>query len=81
MTPTIIKLADQGEVLSTRERGRAAADQLQDLMGEAGAVLSFAGVEVATPSYLDEVLGRLRSLLVERPEAIAVVTGVNSDIA
>lgn len=77
---TILHLGDRSAVLSTRERGREAADRLQDALRAGSVVISFAGVEVATPSFLDEVLTRLHSVLQANEQAIAVVTDTNEDV-
>ncbi len=81
MTMRVINLAEYGRVLSTRERGREAADALQDALPSGGVVLNFAGVEVASPSYLDEILTRLRGLLAEGASAIVVVVEANRDVS
>ena len=72
-------LSEYGEVLSTRERGREAADRLQDALSKGHVVISFAGVEVATPSFIDELLTRLRAVLQTDEEAIALISGMNED--
>jgi len=77
---TILRLDDAAAVLSTRERGREAADRLQDALGAGNVVISFAGVEVATPSFLDEILTRLHSVLQANEQAIAIVTDMNQDV-
>jgi DNA-binding transcriptional ArsR family regulator len=80
MTMHLINLAEYGAVLSTRERGREAADVLQRALEDGGVVLNFAGIEVASPSYLDEILTRLRGLLAENTSAIVVVVEINRDV-
>jgi DNA-binding transcriptional ArsR family regulator len=77
---TILNLSDEGAVLSTRARGRETADRLQDALHAGSVVISFAGVEVATPSFLDEVLMRLRAVLLTNEQAIAIVAGMNEDV-
>ncbi len=76
----ILSLHEWGAVLSTRERGREAADKLQDGLKEHSVVISFDGVEVATPSFLDEVLTRLRSTLQANEQAMALARGMNNDV-
>jgi hypothetical protein len=50
--------------LSTRARGAAVADEvLRAMTSHEAVVIDFAGVEVATPSFLDELLARLRGQL------------------
>lgn len=81
MTLQPLSLSGFGSVLSTRERGSEAAEHLLRMLDEGSVVLSFAGVEVATPSYLDELLTRLRGALEAKPEAMVIVTEVNRDIS
>lgn len=81
MTLQPLSLSDFGPVLSTRERGSEAAERLLRMLGEGTVVVSFANVEVATPSYLDELLSRLRGALEAKPEAIVIVTEINPDIS
>jgi hypothetical protein len=80
MNIQLINLADHGPVLSTRERGREAAGFVQEALEEGGVVLNFAGVEVASPSYLDEILVRLRGVLADNGSGIVVVAEVNADV-
>jgi DNA-binding transcriptional ArsR family regulator len=77
---TILRLNHTAAVLSTRERGREAADRLQDALQEDSVVISFAGVEVATPSFLDEVLTRLHAAIQTNEQTIAIVTDMNEDV-
>ena len=44
MTFQLINLIDYGQVLSTRERGHQAADELQRALEDSSVVLNFAGV-------------------------------------
>lgn len=48
-----IRLSEQDNLLLTRERGRAVG---QRLPRDTALVLDFKGVEVASPSFLDELL-------------------------
>lgn len=75
-----LNLREYGHVLSTRERGRAVADRLHDTLLQSNVVIGFAGVEVATPSFLDELLTRLRGVLHSDQTAIVVVAGANDDV-
>jgi len=81
MTFQLINLIDYGQVLSTRERGHQAADELQRALEDSSVVLNFAGVEVASASFLDEVLSRLRGLLVGAEAKMVVVTETNEDVS
>lgn len=76
----LIKLIEFGSVLATRENGRSAADQIQDAAQGPGLVLSFAGVEIATPSFLDEVVARLAGLLHKNESLIVVITGLSDEV-
>ena len=50
------------------------------LLEEGGAVLNFKGVEVATSSFLDELLLRMKAVLSAHHATIVVVTGTNDDV-
>ena len=52
----LIRLAEYGPVLSTRDLGREASNRIQEAVGKSGLVIGFEGVEIATPSFLDEEL-------------------------
>lgn len=81
MTVQLLNLVEYGKVLSTRELGRQAADQLQDALVEGGAVvLNFAGVEVASTSFLDEVVMRLKGTLGGRGSSVVVVAGLIEEV-
>jgi DNA-binding MarR family transcriptional regulator len=67
-------------VLSTRERGRAAADRVQEALDKGSVVINFASVEVATPSYLDEVIRRLSGLLRGNEDRLVLIEGANEDV-
>ena len=43
-------------------------------------VISFAGVEIATPSFLDEVVLRLGAILQASPETVALMAEMNEDV-
>jgi len=71
---------DFGPVLSTRERGREAADRVQDALRAGPLVLNFHGVEIATPSFLDEIVVRLAGLLMNNETLVVAITGMNPDV-
>lgn len=82
MTIQLLNFNEGGQVLSTRDRGREAADLVQEALGRGNAlILNFADVEVASPSFLDEVLTRLRGILTADGSAVVVVTGLNQDVS
>lgn len=76
-----LSLGKTGRVLSTRERGRRAADQVQDAFENGSVVISFAGVEVATPSFLDEIVLRLGGLLRGNTDRLVVIVDTNEDVS
>lgn len=77
----LINLNDYGQVLSTRERGHEAAEELQRALADSSVVLNFSGVEVASASFLDEVLSRLRGLLAGADSKMVVVIEANEDVS
>lgn len=79
--PQLLNMGDGAPVLSTRERGKAAADRVQEALDQGSVVISFKAVEVATPSYLDEVVRRLGGLLRGNEERVVVITETNEDVA
>ncbi len=78
--PGLIKLAEIGPVLSTRASGRDAADRVQNSVRNGGLVLSFVGVEIATPSFLDEVVMRVATLLHRNESLVVVITGLSDEV-
>lgn len=78
--PRLIGLAEQGPVLSTRASGREAADHVQDAADKGPAVISFAGVEIATPSFLDELVMRAAQLLHGSDALVLVIAELNSEV-
>src|SRR5438045_2011572 len=83
--PLHIYLRDSGAILSTRERGRRAAEQLRALTEEPGdIILDFAGVEAATPPFLQEVIDAAHSVILKERETtgrILVGVNMNDDLA
>jgi DNA-binding MarR family transcriptional regulator len=76
----IFKVAESGPVLSTRERGREAADQAEAAIQDGGLILSFTGVEIATPSFLDELFTRIVGLLRKNESLIVAITGLAEEV-
>ena len=74
-------MGEDGPVLSTRERGREAADQVQEAFDRGSIVINFKSVEVATPSFLDEIVRRLSGLLRGNEERVVVIAQANEDVA
>lgn len=81
MKPLVINLRELGPVLSTRERGRDLADRVEaGLRGTPAVVLNFRGVEIVTPSFLDEVLTRAAGVLRTSDAGLLVATGVTEEV-
>jgi len=76
----IVKMAEIGPVLSSRDGGRAAADKAEAAMKPGGLVVSFKGVEIATPSFLDEVFSRIAGLLRQNESLVIAVTGLDDEV-
>lgn len=75
----LLNLSEFGSVLSSRETGRAAADRLQDAAVGGGLVVSFRNVEIATPSFLDELVQRAGQLLRSR-QLVLVVACLDAEV-
>lgn len=81
MKPIIIDLSETGPVLSTRERGRELADQVEEgLRSKAGVILNFRGVQIATPSFLNEILTRAAGVLRAPESGLLVATGLTDEV-
>jgi hypothetical protein len=74
-------LLQHGPVLATRstgrEVGRVVAERLAD---EPGLLLNFRGVDVASPSFLFELISAIRATLMAPPSRWLLVTGMNDDV-
>jgi hypothetical protein len=77
----LLQLGKSERVVSTRDRGRAAADRIQEALDKGSLVISFDGVEIATPSYLDEIVRRLGGLLRGNETRVVVIAGANEEVA
>jgi hypothetical protein len=77
--PTLVNIAQFGSVLATRATGREAADRIQDAADSGDVVVSFHGVEIATPSFLDEVVLRVAQVLRGR-QRILVLAGLDDEV-
>jgi STAS-like domain of unknown function (DUF4325) len=59
-----LKLSDFGSLLLTRDQGEPIRNRLMELLQQHGTVeIMFDGVEVYTPSFMDEVLGKCLNAL------------------
>lgn len=82
--PLHIYLRDRGRILSTRPRGREAADHVRAIADDAGdLILDFAGVEVASPPFLQELVDGVHSLVLRDRETgrIVLFVNMNEDVA
>jgi hypothetical protein len=74
-------LVTHGRVLATRatgrDVGRTVAERLAD---ESGLLVSFFGVEVASPSFLVELIGAIRAILISTGDRWLLLTGMNEDV-
>jgi hypothetical protein len=82
LKPIAYPLNSHGGVLATRELGRTVGRELQDALADAsGLVLSFAGVEVASPPFLDELLSSVHAVLSGgEANKLVVIDGLNDDV-
>ena len=76
------ELARHGRVLATRSVGRDVGRTIAELIAQKPALLlSFYGVEVASPSFLFELISAVRAALIAQPQRWLLVTGMNEDVA
>ncbi len=77
-----IDLANEGDVLSTRRRGRTVGRAAHDLLEKSDCLLlSFFGVEVASPPFLDELLQALRPATFGGDSGrLLLIVGLNDDV-
>ncbi len=81
MKPIVINLSEISPVLSTRESGRDLADRVEEgLRSKAGVILNFRGVQIVTPSFLDEILTRAAGVLRAPESGLLVATGVSDEV-
>jgi DNA-binding MarR family transcriptional regulator len=81
MKPLVLNLAEYGPVLASRPDGRKAADAVEEaLRSGPGAVLNFRGVEIITPSYLDEILTRAAGVLRSGTSGLLVASNFNDEV-
>ena len=74
-------LAKDGRVLATRAAGRQVGRAVAERLAEQpGLLLSFYGVDVASPSFLVELIGALRAVLISTEDRWLLVTGTNEDV-
>lgn len=74
-------LAQHGDVLATRATGREVGRDVADRLTESpGILLSFHGVDVASPAFLFELIGAIRTALLGPQTHWLLVTGMNDDV-
>jgi len=79
-----IYMRDYGTFLSTRQSGRAAAEDFKRLSREEGdIILDFSGVEAATPPFLQEVLDAVTTLALANEDTgrIVLAAHLSEDLA
>jgi hypothetical protein len=82
--PLHVYLRDHGPILSTRARGKRAAEQLRTLADDPGdVILDFKDVEAATPPFLHELIDAVHSVIVRDRDTgrIVLAANMNDDIA
>jgi hypothetical protein len=73
--------AQHGDVLATRATGRDIGRVVADRLAQSpGLLLSFHGVDVASPAFLFELIGAIRATLLAPPTRWLLVTGMNDDV-
>lgn len=82
MKPFVLNLAkDYGPVLASRPDGRRAADVVEEaLRSGPGVVLNFRGVEIVTPSYLDEIFMRAAGVLRSGGSGLLVASNFGDEV-
>jgi hypothetical protein len=79
-----IYMRDHGQFLSTRQAGKAAATAFQRITRNPGdVILDFAGVEAATPPYLQELFDAVTGLILasQGNGRIVLAANLNADLA
>lgn len=74
-------LVEHGRVLATRSTGREVGRAVADRLTESpGILLSFFGVDVASPSFLFELISETKAALITPPSKWLLVAGMNDDV-
>ncbi len=74
-------LVGNGRVLATRSAGREVGRQAAGLLANSnGLLLSFWGVDVASPPFLAEIITALRGVLMASEDRWLLLTGMNDDV-
>lgn len=78
----VMNLRKHGRVLGTRGFGTEVASELRELSEDADAlVVDFAGVEVASSPFLDEIVCALRGVIADRDNLFVAVAHLNDDVS
>lgn len=76
-----IQMSLAGSILSKRDVALALAEQIENTIPrDAALILHFAGVQIATTSFLDELLLRLRVLVHVSDSSMLIVVGGMDDV-
>lgn len=74
-------LVKHGRVLATRPLGREVAAEVSVLFADSGGLLlSFYEVDVASPTFLSELVNSLRGVLLSSEDHLLLLTGMNEDV-
>jgi hypothetical protein len=74
-------LVEHGRVLATRATGRDVGRTVAErLAAEPGLLMSFYGVDVASPAFLVELIGAVRAIRVTAGDRWLLLTGMNEDV-
>ena len=76
----LVNIGELGSVLSSRDTGRAAGEMLDEAAEKGSFVVGFDGVEIATPSFLDELARRLAGLLHRNESHLVLIAGLNEEV-
>ena len=78
---SVIRIAQYGEALCTREEAVPVAETICSQLRRGEVLLiGFGGVQVASISFLDELLVRLHVELLQSPECMLIAHGLNSTV-
>lgn len=78
--PTLVDMAKEGQILSSRQSGAKAADKIAKAMAKGTVVVSFKAVQIATPTYLDEIVARMAGGLRKNEDTVVVLTQMNEEV-
>lgn len=76
-------MLDHGRILSTRSRGAEAAERIDRVAADPGdVVLDFAGVEIATPPFLQQIVDIIATVVARSSDTgrIILLANLNEDV-